>query len=202
VTPLILFAPGAGAPSTSRWMLGWKDRLSTIGTVTPLDYPYMLAGRRAPDKLPVLVDSHRKALAEARASHGGKVILAGKSMGGRVGCHVALEEAVSGVVCFGYPLRGMGKGPLRDAVLLALRVPVLFVQGTRDSLCPLDLLEAVRSKMTAPSELFVVEDGDHSLEVTRTALKARGEAQSDVDARILGAVARFVGGLESGKIPG
>jgi predicted alpha/beta-hydrolase family hydrolase len=80
-------------------------------------------------------------------------------------------------------------------VLLALRVPVLFVQGTRDTLCPLDVLESVRMKMTAPSELFVVEDGDHSLEVTRTALKARAETQSDVDARILGAVARFVSGI-------
>jgi predicted alpha/beta-hydrolase family hydrolase len=115
-------------------------------------------------------------------------------MGGRVGCHVALEEPVTAVVCLGYPLKGAGRrAALRDEVLLALRVPILFVQGTRDPLCPLDLLEPVRARMKARSELHVVEGGNHSLEVARTALKARGETQGDVDATALESIRKFVG---------
>lgn len=175
-------------------MSRWAARLAPVGEVVPLDYPYAIAGRRSPDRLPALVAAHRAALAAARARHDGRVVLAGKSMGGRVGCHVALEERVDGLVCLGYPLRGRG-GDLRDEVLLALRTPVLFVQGTRDPLCPLAELAAVRARMAAPSSLHVVEGGNHSLEVGVRALAARGETQADVDARALAAVAAFVGGL-------
>jgi len=85
--PLLLFAPGAGAPSSSAWMTAWRDRLSSLGTVVPFDYPYMRERRRRPDRLPQLIAAHRAALAEARAAHpdASAVYLIGKSMGGRVG---------------------------------------------------------------------------------------------------------------------
>jgi predicted alpha/beta-hydrolase family hydrolase len=121
-------------------------------------------------------------------------VLAGKSMGSRIGCHVATETdaPVRALVCLGYPLRAAGSGKLRDAVLLALTVPILFVQGTRDALCPLDLLAKTRREMSAPNELYVVEAGDHSLAVTKSALRARGETQDDVEARILDVVRAFL----------
>lgn len=194
---LLLLAPGAGAPSTSAWMERWAARLAALGEVERLDYPYARAKRRSPDRLPVLVAAHREALAAARARHPGPALLVGKSMGGRVGCHVALEEppgAIAGLVCLGYPLRGQ-RGQLRDEVLLALRAPVLFVQGTRDALCPLDDLERVRARMAAPTALHVVEGGNHSLEVGVRALAARGETQEDVEARALEAIAAFVRGV-------
>jgi predicted alpha/beta-hydrolase family hydrolase len=158
----------------------WARRLGAIGEVVRFDYPYVKAGRRAPDRLPVLVDAHRAALAAARAGREGPVVLAGKSMGGRVGCHLALEEEVAALVCLGYPLRAPG-GALRDEVLLALRTPVIFVQGSRDPLCPLELLEQVRPRMRAPTALHVVEGGNHSLEVGARALaaQARGRARRD-----------------------
>ncbi|HVV51514.1 MAG TPA: alpha/beta family hydrolase, partial [Polyangia bacterium] len=81
--PTFLFAPGAGAPSTSAWMTAWRDRLRTLGEVVSFDYPYMRAGRRMPDRLPALIAAHREALAAARARAAGPVFLAGKSMGGR-----------------------------------------------------------------------------------------------------------------------
>lgn len=194
--PLIVFAPGAGAPSTSKWMQRWAERLGALGDVVRIDYPYMLAGRRSPDPLPKLIAAHREAIAKARAGRDGPVVLAGKSMGGRVGCHVSLEETVNGVVCFGYPLKGAGKaGALRDAVLLQMRTPVLFLQGTRDPLCPLDLLESVRPRMTAPNDLLVVEGGDHSLEVSKGELRRAGETQDDVEARIFARVSAFLTGL-------
>jgi predicted alpha/beta-hydrolase family hydrolase len=194
---LILFAPGAGAPSTSAWMLAWKKRLETLGRVVPFDYAYMTEGRRVPDPLPKLIETHRAALHAARAEHTGPVILAGKSMGSRIGCHLSLTEpAIDGLVCFGYPLKGAGKRTaLRDEVLLALRTPILFVSGTRDPLCPLDLLEPVRAKMTAKNTLFRVDGGDHSLEVRKTDLRGRGQTQDDVNTAILEAVSGFVEGL-------
>lgn len=191
--PLVLLAPGAGAPSTSPWMARWAARLGEVGEVVRFDYPYTREGRRSPDRLPALVAAHRAALAEARGAHPGPAVLAGKSMGGRVGCHVALEEPVAAIVCLGYPLRG-SSGDVRDEVLLALRVPILFVQGTRDRLCPLPLLEEVRARMTAPTWLHVVEGGDHSLEVGARALAARGETQAEVDASALAAIVDFVAG--------
>ncbi len=189
--PLVLFAPGAGAPSTSPWMTAWTERLGAVGDVVAFDYPYMQAGRRSPDRLPVLVDAHGEALAAARRGRRGPVVLAGKSMGSRVGCHLALEETVDALVCLGYPLRG-GRGELRSEVLLALRAPILFVQGTRDPLCPLDALEDVRRRMQAPSALHRVEGGNHSLELGARALRAAGETQADVDARTLAAIVAFL----------
>ncbi len=191
--PLLLFAPGAGAPSTSAWMEAWARRLETLGDVARLDYPYMKAGRRSPDRLPVLVRAHREALDAARASRPGPAVLVGKSMGSRVGCHLSLETEVAALVCLGYPLRG-ARGDLRDEVLVALRTPILFVQGTKDELCPFDDLERVRARMTAPSSLHLVDGGDHSLRVGVRALRDRGETQEQVDAAVLEAIRRFLGG--------
>jgi uncharacterized protein len=188
-----LFAPGAGAPSTHPWMQKWKQNLEGIGEVILFDYDYMREGRRRPDPLPQLIAAHRSALAEARAKSSGPIYLIGKSMGGRIGCHVALEEKIAGLVCLGYPLCGGGdRTKLRDKVLRELQTPILFVQGTRDPLCPLALLEEVRSQMKAPNFLHLVEDGDHSLRLTKRGLQAAGETQNDVDGRIVAAIARFV----------
>jgi uncharacterized protein len=143
--------------------------------------------------MPRLIDAHRTALENARRSHSGPIVLIGKSMGGRVGCHLALEEAVAGVVCLSYPLCGGGDcTKLRDKVLRELSTPILFVQGTRDSLCPLDLLARVREEMRAVNELHVVQGGDHSLLVTKSRLKAAGETQDTVDLRILQVIREFV----------
>lgn len=190
---LILFAPGAGAPSDSAWMEGWAARLTGLGAVERFDYPYMKAGRRFPDRLPRLVAAHREALEAARARHPGatRVVLAGKSMGSRVGCHLSLEVPVDALVCFGYPLVGQN-GALRDEVLRALSTPVLFLQGDRDELCPLDRLARVRRQMRAPSELHRVEDGDHSLEARKGDLARRGTTQAALDAAALAAVAGFL----------
>jgi len=189
--PLILLAPGAGAPSSSEWMRAWAERLATLGHVVPFDYPYQRAGRRRPDRLPTLVAAHREALERARAEHDGPVLLAGKSMGGRVGCHVSLEEPVAGLICFGYPLKG-ASGAVRDEVLRQLTCPVLFVQGSRDALFPLDLLATVTPHLKTSHTLYVVEGGDHSLQVRKKDLALLRLSQDDVDANILAAVAAFI----------
>jgi predicted alpha/beta-hydrolase family hydrolase len=84
------------------------------------------------------------------------------------------------------------RAKLRDEILRVLTTPILFVQGTHDSLCPLDLLERVRSGMKAPNFLHIVEGGDHSLRVPKRQLQAAGETQNEVDQRILQAISGFV----------
>lgn len=189
---LFLFAHGAGAGSSHPWMEAWAEALGQLGRVVRFDYPYMAAGRKSPDRLPKLLIAHREALEAARAEHAPeRVILIGKSMGSRVGCHLSNEEGVSvdGLVCLGYPLKAPSKtAKVRDEVLLALETPILFVQGTRDRLCPLDLLAEVRPKMSAPNELCVVEEGDHSLKITKRHTKATGVTQEESDAAALGAI--------------
>jgi predicted alpha/beta-hydrolase family hydrolase len=185
-------------------MLRFAELLGALGSVRSFDYPYMRATprRKAPDKADVLIAAHRAELEAVRATSApaDRLVLAGKSMGGRIGCHVAVEAARSGspapagLVCFGYPLRGQN-GKLRDEVLLALKTPVLFVQGTRDTLCALPELDEVRKRMNVRNELFVVEGGDHSLEATKTSLKARGTSQAEVELAIVATVRDFCGSL-------
>jgi len=175
-------------------MQNWKRRLSGIGEVETFDYDYMRAGRKRPDPLPQLVAAHRKALEAAREKHQpDTTFLIGKSMGGRIGCQVSLEEKVDGLVCLGYPLCAMGdRTKVRDEVLRALTTPILFVQGTRDALCPLDLLEGVRTEMKIANFLHVVEGGDHSLRVPKRQLQGTSKTQEDIDHEILKAIAGFV----------
>jgi predicted alpha/beta-hydrolase family hydrolase len=181
-------------------MKDWAKRLAALGSVHPFDYAYQRAGKKSPDRPPLLVSAHRNELEQLRATHAGPIVLIGKSMGGRIGCHVAVELAKEGVpaaerpvalVCLGYPLVAPG-GAVRDEVLLQLETPVLFVQGTRDAMCPLERLAGVREKMTAPSELHVVEGGDHSLKASAAALRAQGLTQKDVDQGIFSAIEAFV----------
>src|SRR6059036_3939897 len=194
MTPLLLFAAGAGAPSSHPWIQDWRKRLSEIGEVETFDYDYMREGRKRPDRLPQLIAAHRKALNRARERHRAEsTILVGKSMGGRVGCHLSLEEKVDALICLGYPLCAMGdRSKLRDEVLRALTTPILFVQGTHDSLCPLDLLERVRAEMKAPNFLHTVEGGDHSLRVPKRQLQGTRKTQEDIDQEVLKVIGKFV----------
>jgi predicted alpha/beta-hydrolase family hydrolase len=162
----------------------------------------MREGRRRPDPLPVLVAAHQAALQHARESNDQPVVLIGKSMGGRIGCHVALKESVTALICLGYPLCGGGNPEkLRDKVLRDLQTPVLFVQGTRDTLCPLELLNNVRREMKAENFLHVVEGGDHSLLVGQRQLQATKQTQEEVDQRVLDAIAKFLQ-LKGSQFPG
>ena len=164
-----------------------------IGEVIRFDYLYVMEGRRRPDPLPQLVKRHRDVLLQARAQTSGPLVLIGKSMGGRIGCHVATMEQVDALVCLGYPLCAAGdRTKLRDQILRALSTPLLFVQGTRDPLCPLELLEPVRLEMKVRTVLHVVEGGDHSLSVGKRRLKSGALTQDAVNKEIALQIAKFV----------
>lgn len=177
-------------------MKRYSEHLSKFGQVRSFDYPYMKAGKKRPDPAPQLIAAHRAELAAGKKEWGPCVVLAGKSMGGRIGCHVALEEEVLGLICFGYPLKGTGKSAaLRDQVLFDLSAPACFVQGTRDPLCPLALMQKTLEKRLGRSTLHIVETGDHSLEPTKTYLREAGLSQAALELETMHAVEKFLATL-------
>jgi predicted alpha/beta-hydrolase family hydrolase len=192
-----LFAPGAGAPSSSDWMQAFAQRFEKLGRVACFDYRYQVEGRRSPDRLERLIEAHQQAFETLRAEHSGPIVFVGKSMGSRIGCHLANQmddDNPLALVCLGYPLVGQ-KGAVRDEVLIALRRPILFIQGTRDALCPLERLNAVRKRMSVHNELHVVQGGDHSLRVSARAQSEQGRTQPEVDAEIVQTVSHFLESL-------
>ena len=165
-------AHGAGAGMTHPFLAGAAEGLADGGvSVLRFNFLYMAAGRRVPDRTPVLLDTWRGAIGElARRGPGLPMIMAGKSMGGRMASMLAAEEgaAFSGaaLVFFGYPLHPAGKPErLRDAHLPEIRVPMLFIQGTRDALAVTELIEDVVRRLAPLARLRIVADADHSFHV-------------------------------------
>ncbi len=130
------------------------------------NFPYVDAGRSAPDRMPVLEETVRAAIAFTRVESGARsVVIGGKSMGGRAASHVAAagDAGVGGLVLLGYPLHPSGETEkLRVEHLSSIRVPCLFIEGTRDTLCRLDLLFAAVAEMRTPVSVHVIDGGDHS----------------------------------------
>lgn len=196
-SPLVVFAHGAGAPSTSEWMIRWKkmlgEALGAVEVVT-FDYPYISGGkRRAPPKAEKLVEHHLEVVKDAvQKHHGHPLVLVGKSMGSRVSCMVANKDGtnISAIICLGYPLKGMN-GSVRDETLLQLTVPTMFVQGSKDSLCPLDKLEATRKKMKCVNSLHVIDGGDHSFKIGKRFLKSIGSNQDEAESKALKSIMDF-----------
>ncbi len=158
---VVLLAHGAGLGQYHPWMTRVRDGLAAAGYPTmTFDYPYMEAGRRSPGSLSSRLDCHRAALARLR-TYSERIVLAGKSMGGRLASHVAAEgEEVAGLVYYGYPLVSPGRKEARDTGHLdVIGAPMLFVTGTRDRLCPLELLTPVLARLGA--EAALIEGGDH-----------------------------------------
>lgn len=210
-SPVVVFAHGAGAPSSSDWMLRWKEMLKNAldaVEVVTFDYPCWLiisniAGgkKRAPPKAEKLVEFHKdivKKTTDKYPAH--PLILAGKSMGSRVSCMVAAEVDIdaSAVICLGYPLKAMG-GAVRDETLLQLTVPVMFVQGSKDGLCPLEKLEAVCKKMKSHNELHVINGGDHSFKIGKKHLQIKGSTQDQAEDLAVQGVSSFVSRCLKGK---
>jgi predicted alpha/beta-hydrolase family hydrolase len=171
---LLVLAHGAGAGQQHPFMVRYARGLAARGIdVATFDFPYMQAGRKAPDKAPVLEDAFRRAVVEATAQRAFKthrLFIGGKSMGGRIATHLAAatdqwpEDALrlDGVIVFGYPLNPPGgpstRSPDRVSHLARITVPVLIVQGTRDSFGG---PEHIRAAMPH-AHVYSVAGADHS----------------------------------------
>ena len=174
-TTLVL-AHGAGAPQTHPFMIAFARGLSSrgIGVVT-FNFLYKERGRRAPDPPARLEACYRSVIAAVRErgpASGRRLLVGGKSMGGRIASQVVaadtrdgVSSGVDGLVLLGYPLHPPGRPEkMRDAHLPAINAPMLFVQGSRDAFGTPDELRPVLARCSA-AELFVVDGGDHSFRV-------------------------------------
>ncbi len=157
------------------------------------NFPYKERGAKVPDRAPLLEATWRALIAAVRNDielGPARLFLGGKSMGGRIASQVvAAGEECAGLVFLGYPLHPPKRPErLRADHLPAISCPMLFIQGTRDTLCDLALLREVLARLQAPSTLHVIEGGDHSFRV----LKRSGRRESDILREIAGIVARFL----------
>ncbi|HEV8683233.1 MAG TPA: alpha/beta family hydrolase [Actinomycetota bacterium] len=165
--PLVVCAPGAGGDMRNAMLLGFAEGLAENGIAClRFNFPYKERGSKAPDPPPVLLDAWRSAFRQAQEL-GGPVWVSGKSMGGRIGSMAVAEGMPAvGLVFLGYPLHPPGKPErLRDAHLEDVGVPMLFIQGTRDSFARWDLLERVVKRLADRAVLYPIEGGDHSFRV-------------------------------------
>ncbi len=184
----VVLAPGAGAPMDHPFLVHVARALCGRGFLAVrFNFPYQTAGRRAPDRAPVLEATWRAVAAAVRAEGPHCLVLGGKSMGGRIAAQVAAAgEPCDGLFFLGYPLHPPGRTEkLRDAPLRALHQPLLFVQGERDRLCDLGLLREILAGLAAPLTLHVIPEGDHSFKVPKRSGRTEGEVWDEI-ARVLG----------------
>ena len=186
----VVLAHGAGAPMDSPFLNVMARGLAAEGLrVARFEFPYMRARReekrnKPPDREPVLREAWLAAIAELGGAQNGinRLIIGGKSMGGRFASMVADEAGVRGLACLGYPFHPPGQpAKLRVAHLEHLRTPAVFVQGTRD---PFGTREEVAGYTLSPSIRFVwLEDGDHSFKPRASSGKTeRGHLEEAVRA--------------------
>ena len=191
----IILAHGAGKDMHAPLLLAFAQGMAASGyLVLRFNFLYKEKGKKAPDP-PRRLQKAWRAAYDFLSSHSsyapGHILGAGKSMGGRIASQMAAagELPVDGLIFLGYPLHPPGnKAKIRDAHLYGIAAPMLFFAGTRDSLCDLDLLRPVLSKLSAPHALHIIETGDHSFNV----LKSQGRSREEVFAEIVRASAEWV----------
>jgi predicted alpha/beta-hydrolase family hydrolase len=177
---LLVLAHGAGAPMRHVFLEDLTARLNARGVaVLRYAFPYAQRGTRAPDKPAVLMATVRGAVAAGAELAGGRPLFAGgKSMGGRMTSQAMAEAPLSlvrGLVFFGFPLHAAGRPSTGRALHLArVPVPMLFLQGTRDTLADLTLLRPLVEPLRHAT-MHVVEGADHGFHVRRTS--GRTDAQ-------------------------
>lgn len=168
----LVLAHGAGAGSGHPWMRRVAAGLEARGIqVVTFDFPYIAAGKSVPDRAPVLEAAWLDVWRGVTARTPGPVFAGGKSMGGRMASMVAAKPVLdggfdppaAGLVFFGYPLHPPNKPQQRrDAHLPRIRVPMLFLHGTRDPFGTPDEMDALVAGLSGAT-LRLVDQGDHSL---------------------------------------
>ncbi len=188
----VVVAHGAGSDMHHPSVVAICDGLGHAGHPTVrFNFPYREAGRRAPDRQPVLVECYCAVLAAVRADErlaGRPLVIGGRSMGGRMASiAVADGEPADGLLLLAFPLHPPKRpGTERAAHLARVRVPMLFVQGMRDALATWELIEPlVRALPTAT--LHAIPAGDHGFRVPKRTATAEA-----VLAGVVGAVTTWL----------
>ena len=203
---LLILAHGAGAGMRHAFLEGLASELASVGMATlRYQFSYMQQRRRIPNPPKVLTATLRAAIAaSAEAAPDLALLAGGKSLGGRMTSHVLSEPPhsgatasvarVRGLVFFGFPLHAPGKpGTKRAEHLHQVTVPMLFLQGTRDTLADLSLMRSLCAKLQSRARLHVVDTADHSFHV----LKRSGTTDSDVLRELARTTASWAASLEA-----
>jgi hypothetical protein len=193
----VVLAHGAGAPMNTPFMNTIARGLASEGVrVVRFEFPYMRARREAkrstgaPDREPILRNSWKEIV--ERLGGGGRLVIGGKSLGGRIASMVADEVGARGLVCLGYPFHPPGRPDrLRTKHLETLTTPALIVQGTRDPFGTPEEIEGYR--LSDSIQIKWIENGDHSFKPR--AASGRTEAQNLVEA--VEAVREFLATINS-----
>lgn len=193
---VLVLAHGAGADQRHRGVAGLAAEVASEGvSVVTFNFPYAEAGRKSPDRPPVLEQAWREVVnaVGGEAGEGVRLVIGGRSMGGRIASQVLAGpmdpglDRVSGLVLLAYPLHPPGRpGQLRTAHLPALRVPVLLVHGTRDAFGTREEIAPVFTALPTRVDIEWVDGGDHGFAVPR--------AQGRTEAQVRTAIARRVAG--------
>jgi predicted alpha/beta-hydrolase family hydrolase len=189
----LVLAHGAGAGMSHPFMETVATGLAERGVATlRYQFPYMEKGSKRPDAPAVAHTAVRAAVAEAvRVCPDLPLVAGGKSFGGRMTSQaqaIAPLSGVRGLVFLGFPLHPAGKPSTeRAAHLTDVKIPMLFLQGTRDELADLSLLEPVTRGLGGHASLHVVKEGDHSLHVPARS----GRKNPEIMAEVLDAVAAW-----------
>lgn len=193
----VVVAHGAGNDMETPLLAAFSEGLAAEGYPTlRFNFLYTERGRKAPDRYEVLAETWRSAAAfflERLRQRIGSWAAAGKSMGGRVASQMAADGLLSAgrLIFLGYPLHPAGnKENARDSHLYRITVPMLFFAGTRDPLCDLATLQSVLNRLTASRALRVIEGGDHSFHVPKSA----GASEAEVHDRIVQETVRWLEG--------
>ncbi len=179
---LLVLAHGAGAGMTHPFLGTLANELASVGIATlRYQFPYMEQRRRVPDSPAVLTATVAAAVRAAVEAAAGLPLLAGgKSMGGRMSSQAAAQRPLNGVrglVFFGFPLHPPNRpGTKRADHLTQVGVPMLFLQGTRDTLADLKLLRPICDELGSRATLHIIEGADHSFHM----LKSSGKTDTDV----------------------
>ena len=163
----LVIAHGAGAGMDHPFLAGFCRAIAEEGVATfRFNFPYVERGRRSPDPEVKLREAWHTAF-ETASAEGGVVLAGGKSLGGRIASMCVSDGMpAAGLVFLGYPLHPPGKPErIRDEHLYGIRVPLLFLQGTRDPFARPESLARVLARLGDLAELYPVEAGDHSFNV-------------------------------------
>jgi uncharacterized protein len=186
----LILGHGAGADQTSDFMVSFATALAERGIDVTFNFMYSEYGRRVPDPNSRLQSCYRRVIESVRGrSTSGplKLAIGGKSMGGRIASQVAASGAgaLAGLVFLGYPLHPPGKPQRpRAAHLPEIEAPMLFVQGSRDAFGTPDELKSIIDRLDPPPDLYVVETGDHSFKVLKSAKIGQQEVYAAIQDRI------------------
>lgn len=181
---VLALGPGAGGSRTTPQLVSVAKALEPAKITTVLfQFPYQEAKRKFPDRPEVLEAAVSRVAEWVRRELGpSSLFLGGRSMGGRIASQaVAKGLACDGLVFLAYPLHPPGKETeLRDQHLPSAKVPMLFLQGTRDAFARLDLLRTIVARLGARATLRLFEDADHSFKTPRGAALTSKATESAV----------------------